>query len=125
MVDEGNGKFNLMLLCWGEGHASAVHDHSDAHCFMKMLDGSLNEIRYAWPDESTGTCPATEGDIEAHELQTIGSSLLEVNGVCYINGTSKKKEVEFVICFDQICPISCCFWSKRQTLKCRRVVKNC
>ena len=31
LVDEGNGKFNLMLLCWGEGHASAVHDHADAH----------------------------------------------------------------------------------------------
>ena len=36
LVDEGNGKFNLMLLCWGEGHSSAVHDHSDAHCFMKV-----------------------------------------------------------------------------------------
>lgn len=29
LVDEGNGKFNLMLLCWGEGHGSAVHDHAD------------------------------------------------------------------------------------------------
>lgn len=87
-MDEGNGKFNLMLLCWGEGHSSAVHDHADAHCFMKMLDGSLNEIRFAWPEDGqTGTtCPATEKDGEPQELQVIGSSLLETNGVCYING---------------------------------------
>lgn len=85
LVDEGNGKFNLMLLCWGEGHSSAVHDHADSHCFMKMLDGSLNEIRFAWPDENTGSCPAT-GDVENNGLQVIGSSMLERNGVCYING---------------------------------------
>jgi cysteine dioxygenase len=89
-VDEGNGKFNLMLLCWGEGHSSAVHDHADAHCFMKMLDGNLREVRFAWPSDSnsnTGS-PATESVVgaDAQELQPIGSSLLEVNGVCYING---------------------------------------
>lgn len=87
LVDEGNGKFNLMLLCWGEGHSSAVHDHADAHCFMKMLDGSLNEIRFAWPEDSNGsTCTATERDGEPQQLEAIGSSLLETNGVCYING---------------------------------------
>ncbi len=86
LVDEGNGKFNLMLLCWGEGHSSAVHDHADSHCFMKMLDGKLNEIRFAWPGSSSGGPSSTEGG-EAQELQVTGSSSLELNGVCYINGT--------------------------------------
>lgn len=36
LVDAGNGRFNLMVLCWGEGQGSAVHDHADAHCFMKV-----------------------------------------------------------------------------------------
>jgi hypothetical protein len=87
-VDEGNGKFNLMLLCWGEGHSSAVHDHADAHCFMKMLDGTLNEVRFAWPSDGNSSSPATteSGAGDAQELQTTGSTLLEVNGVCYING---------------------------------------
>jgi cysteine dioxygenase len=49
LVDEGNGKFNLMLLCWGEGHASQIHDHSDAHCFVKVLAGQLRETIYEWP----------------------------------------------------------------------------
>lgn len=93
-MDEGNGKFNLMLLCWGEGHSSAVHDHADAHCFMKMLDGHLKEVRFAWPDNScpqkdpaTMQTPPDDGD--AQVLRTIGTTVLEPNGVCYINGTNK------------------------------------
>ncbi|XP_047523733.1 cysteine dioxygenase 1 isoform X1 [Pieris napi] len=50
LVDEGNGAFNIMILCWGPGHASAIHDHADSHCFMKLLSGSLEEVRYDWPD---------------------------------------------------------------------------
>ncbi|GBP88327.1 Cysteine dioxygenase type 1 [Eumeta japonica] len=46
LVDAGNGAFNVMILCWGPGHASAIHDHADSHCFMKLLSGSLEEIRY-------------------------------------------------------------------------------
>ncbi|CAB3367401.1 Hypothetical predicted protein [Cloeon dipterum] len=36
LVDTGNEKYNLIVLCWGEGHGSAIHDHADAHCFMKV-----------------------------------------------------------------------------------------
>lgn len=44
LVDEGNGRFNLMVLCWGEGHGSAIHDHANAHCVMKILQGKLCEV---------------------------------------------------------------------------------
>ena len=96
-MDEGNGKFNLMLLCWGEGHSSAVHDHADAHCFMKMMDGSLNEIRFAWP-KSTSSTDSSEVQSESNNtsneeivegLQKTGSTLLETNAVVYINGKFK------------------------------------
>jgi len=40
LVDQGNGKFNLMILCWGEGHGSSIHDHTDSYCFLKMLQGN-------------------------------------------------------------------------------------
>merc|ERR1712154_625353 len=50
LVDEGNGKFNLMALCWNEGQGSSIHDHADADCFVKVLDGQLMETRFAWPD---------------------------------------------------------------------------
>ena len=91
LVDEGNGKFNLMLLCWGEGHGSAVHDHADAHCFMKMMDGTLNEIRFAWPKSTSATDSSEVQSENTNEeivqgLEKIGSTLLETNGVVYING---------------------------------------
>jgi len=96
LVDEGNGKFNLMLLCWGEGHSSAVHDHADAHCFMKMLEGSLNEIRFAWPE--TNSDVQTEGQEINEEtvqaLKTTGTSLLEKNAVVYINDSLGLHRVE-------------------------------
>ncbi|KAG2466558.1 TMED7 protein, partial [Polypterus senegalus] len=50
LVDEGNGKFNLMILCWGEGHGSSIHDHTDSHCFLKLLQGQLKETLFDWPD---------------------------------------------------------------------------
>lgn len=57
LVDEGNGKFNLMLLCWGESQGSSIHSHSDAHCFMKILDGTLTETLYHWPEKSSKKQP--------------------------------------------------------------------
>ncbi|XP_053557547.1 cysteine dioxygenase type 1 [Bombina bombina] len=51
LVDEGNGKFNLMILCWGEGHGSSIHDHTNSHCFLKILQGSLKETLYEWPQK--------------------------------------------------------------------------
>jgi cysteine dioxygenase len=93
LVDEGNGKFNLMLLCWGEGHMSAVHDHADAHCFMKMLDGSLREVRFAWPEENDNSADLAEtGGVR--EMVPVGSTMLETNGVCYINDSLGLHRVE-------------------------------
>lgn len=102
LVDAGNGKFNLMLICWGEGHGSAIHDHADAHCFMKMLKGELSEIRYAWPsDNQNNIDEQNHGDIgenedhdveyDGEELQELSRSSMETNGVAYINGIFKKK----------------------------------
>jgi len=82
LVDEGNGKFNLMIVCWGEGHGSAVHDHSDAHCFMKILQGSLSEVRFAWPKD------------EDNSLQEISRHTLQSNEICYINDSLGLHRVE-------------------------------
>ncbi|XP_048857066.1 cysteine dioxygenase type 1 [Brienomyrus brachyistius] len=53
LVDNGNGKFNLMILCWGEGHGSSIHDHTNSHCFMKILQGQLKETLFMWPDSKS------------------------------------------------------------------------
>ncbi|KAJ3355932.1 hypothetical protein HDU83_002217 [Entophlyctis luteolus] len=53
LVDSGNGKFNLMILCWPPGVASPIHDHAGSHCLMKVIEGELKESRYAWPQSSS------------------------------------------------------------------------
>ncbi|XP_063605481.1 cysteine dioxygenase type 1-like [Penaeus indicus] len=84
LVDEGNGKFNLMLLCWGPSHTSTIHDHADAHCFMKMLEGSLQEVRFEWP----------KGDETEEGMVEIDRNILKLNGVCYINDSLGLHRVE-------------------------------
>ena len=49
-----------------------------------MLEGSLREVRFAWPEERNDDS-VEAGDIQ--EMHQTGSTLLEMNGVCYINGT--------------------------------------
>jgi len=36
LVDEGNGKSNLLIVVWSPGKSSPIHDHADAHCVMKV-----------------------------------------------------------------------------------------
>ena len=42
-----------LILVWTPGGSSPIHDHSNAHCVMKVLKGSLKETLYSWPDQST------------------------------------------------------------------------
>lgn len=49
LVDEGNGKSNLLIVVWNPGRCSPIHDHADAHCVMKLLKGSLKEVLYDKP----------------------------------------------------------------------------
>jgi len=78
LIHEGNGKFNLLLLCWNKNQKSTIHDHSDSHCFMKMLDGSLTEILYNWPTEEEKKSGAT--------MEPVRNIRLKTGSVAYING---------------------------------------
>ena len=55
---------------------SSIHDHADAHCFLKVLDGRLKETQFAWPSESDPEKP----------LEPIATRFQETNEVAYING---------------------------------------
>jgi cysteine dioxygenase len=84
LVSAGNGKYNLMLLCWGEGMGSSIHDHADAHCFVKILDGALREVQYDWPKTENADQPLVE--------KCSGS--LSKNSVTYINDSIGLHRVE-------------------------------
>ncbi|KAI5695787.1 hypothetical protein M8J76_011714 [Diaphorina citri] len=79
LVDEGDGKFNLILLCWSQGQASSIHDHAQAHCFMKMLQGCLTEVRYQEPNHISDEIG------QDRPLSEISRTELAENDVCYIN----------------------------------------
>lgn len=89
-----------MILCWNEGQSSAIHDHADSHCFLKVLKGSLLEVKYKLPDEEPTVISSMEPNVSAdigiyNEANTEqhGQPLQEIcrtpayeNQVCYING---------------------------------------
>lgn len=74
LVDNCNGKSNLLILVWCPGKGSPIHDHANAHCVMKVLKGTLKETLYGWPcqradnpaacahatQQSQSDCPSAE-----------------------------------------------------------------
>lgn len=90
LVDTGNGKFNLIALCWGEGHGSSIHDHSSSQCFVKILDGELMETMYSWPpnykpptEDGEERCEDKEED--AVEMKALESRVYRKDQVTFIN----------------------------------------
>ena len=75
MIDKGNGKFNIILLCWAESRGSRIHDHSNSQCFVKILDGELTETIYQTPE-----------DEKEEKLLEIKSITASKNQVTYIDG---------------------------------------
>ncbi|XP_023338815.1 cysteine dioxygenase 1 [Eurytemora carolleeae] len=69
LIHKGNGNFNLILMCWPEGVISPIHDHSDSHCFMRVLEGEVREIRYAWPEEVKNE----DGSLQESGTRTVGA----------------------------------------------------
>jgi predicted metal-dependent enzyme (double-stranded beta helix superfamily) len=45
-------RFELLLLNWAKGAASAIHDHGDQHCWMIVLDGLLEVDDYVRLDHA-------------------------------------------------------------------------
>lgn len=78
LVDEGNGKSNLLVLVWNPGRGSPIHDHANAHCVMKMLKGQLKETLYApaLDEASTGA---------TRPPQIIKETVYSENEVTYIS----------------------------------------
>lgn len=39
--------FELILICWPPGIKTPIHNHSNQHCWMYQISGTLTERRYA------------------------------------------------------------------------------
>jgi predicted metal-dependent enzyme (double-stranded beta helix superfamily) len=65
--------FEVLLLNWAPGSASAIHDHGDQHCWMLVLEGNLDVDDYARLD--SGETPGY-----AH-VERCGTRRLEPGGM--------------------------------------------
>ena len=69
LIEEVEGKYSLILICWPEGNASSIHDHTDSDCIMKCMKNEIKETRFDWPTKKskkmnmTGVTNGTEGDV--------------------------------------------------------------
>jgi len=43
--------FALILLCLNPTKGSPIHSHSGSECVMRIVEGSLRESQYEWPEE--------------------------------------------------------------------------
>ena len=80
LVDEGNGKSNLLIVVWNPGKGSPIHDHANAHCVMKILKGSLKETQYLMTD-AVGRSPE---NLQA-PLMVTNETIYTENQVTYIS----------------------------------------
>ena len=78
-MDEGNGRYNLIVLCWDTSQGSCIHSHADSHCFMKVLRGTLMETLFAWPEEG-------EGEERLTPMTVTKAMTHNQDAVTYING---------------------------------------
>ena len=85
LVDDGNERYNILILCWGEGLGSSIHDHHNSHCFMKILDGELKETRYSWPAKTGG---------EILPMEETGELNMKTDDVAYMSDTIGLHRVE-------------------------------
>lgn len=74
-VDTINSKANLLVLVWTPGKGSAIHDHANAHCIVKMLQGSLRETLYDMPNG------------EDHDMHVTRVTDIGTNGISYMSDT--------------------------------------
>lgn len=84
-VDECNDKANLLILVWNPTKGSMIHDHANAHCVMKILQGQLVETLYEWPEEES-TADAN-GHHAEHSMTIKKETTLNTGDVAYMSDT--------------------------------------
>lgn len=85
-----NNRFGLMILAWGPGQQSPIHDHDGSHCIMKVLKGTLIETLYtakkedSFYFESDSSFSAAESD-QNEVYEKSRDIILETGQTAYIH----------------------------------------
>jgi len=59
-------RFELLLLCWGEGASSPIHNHEGQRCWMAVLDGPMEEVHFRRQD-GAASGPLEPGPVRRFE----------------------------------------------------------
>lgn len=62
ICNDKHSRFGLMILAWGPGQKSPIHNHNGSHCIMRVLEGSLLENLYEKKSFGSVDC-GTESDL--------------------------------------------------------------
>lgn len=89
LIGLGKGdRFGLMILAWGPGHKSPIHDHDGSHCIMRVLSGSLIETLYK---KSSSETPGMDSDSslspaeESEHYRKTGETKISIGQTAYIH----------------------------------------
>ena len=63
-------RFELILLCWEEGQKTPIHDHGGEECWVKIVEGAIEEELYTLDEMS--------------ELQLIKTDIAKKNDISYM-----------------------------------------
>eukprot|EP00297_Palpitomonas_bilix_P018004 CAMPEP_0113882496 /NCGR_PEP_ID=MMETSP0780_2-20120614/8995_1 /TAXON_ID=652834 /ORGANISM="Palpitomonas bilix" /LENGTH=199 /DNA_ID=CAMNT_0000869533 /DNA_START=114 /DNA_END=713 /DNA_ORIENTATION=- /assembly_acc=CAM_ASM_000599 len=72
--------FDMIVLCWNKGQASAAHDHGGSNCWMKCLHGNMRENLYK--------------NEEGKPLEILKKTDLTEGGLAYIHDSIGLHKVE-------------------------------
>jgi cysteine dioxygenase len=53
--------YELLLLCWGAGQRTPIHNHQGQRCWMSVLEGEIVETQFAFPAAGGGQPLAKAG----------------------------------------------------------------
>lgn len=79
--------YSLLVLCWGAGKSSRIHNHPCDGCYVKVLSGSLKETRYTIDNvnkeikfnceliSNPGTVTFMNDDIGLHKISNPSSDI--------------------------------------------------
>lgn len=62
--------FELILLCWGPGQRTPIHDHGGEECWVRIVDGEFRETIYQ--------------ENESGELNMVKSAISKSNDITYM-----------------------------------------
>ena len=74
-------KFTILLLVWDKNQFSPIHDHASSNCWVKLLSGLLQEVRYS----ATGYDLAQGEAADATRVTPLSSNVYSPGAVTYIN----------------------------------------